>query len=254
MTVRFGPSGEVRLPPCSLVQAGSASSDAPIEYGADLMQWGSFSDVTADGLPTRGLNWHANDDARFVQEGRAAFLRLDPDGGLAVARPIARSGTPGHRYYRPTGVDAAGDPVYEPIDGEPRYTWEMRARSHGPSGVRLRIGLYYFDDSDPTTEPVGVRLGEAASRIELDRDGRWHSVRRDLTAGLSRLTGDRRANFVLPALRLGGTGVVDIDDVRLLEWRRLDLLPAGTWVAADALSGPPNGAVSIARSGCPGDE
>jgi hypothetical protein len=215
------------------------------------LQWGSFDDVTADGDASGGMEWKLNDQASVVNQGRDQFLRLDPRKLVSIARPIARSASPEHRYYRRTGtLTPEGDPVYEPIDGTPRYTLLFRARSHGAEAVRVRLATYFFDDTDPTSEPVGYQLGEARLRIALDRRPEWRAVADDVTAHLTTPINGQRPNNVLPVFRLGGTAPVDIDDVQLLEWRRLAAFPAGTWLPADALAGPPGSAVVVATSGC----
>ena len=45
-------------------------------------------------------------------------------------------------------------------------------------------------------------------------------------------------------------GTVDVDDVRLLEWRAASDLPAGAWVEADAVRASDGAVASLVRRDC----
>lgn len=239
--------GEALLPPCALVRTGGLHSesagDADVEVGLDLMQWGDIDDVTADDEAQGASQWVLTGNASVQVEGDNQYLRLDPTRvrGASV-RQIARSGTPLHRMF---------DSASQPVDGEPSYTVHLRARGIGDVQATLRIAVYDVDDTDPTTEPVSTLLHETPIGLEVDKTSEWHDIDLDVTTIMSALDGKVRPNAVLLYVEVPrGSPRIDIDEMRLMEWRDLHDVPADVWVPADAVRGSPGGTVSLQQSGC----
>jgi len=47
-----------------------------------------------------------------------------------------------------------------------------------------------------------------------------------------------------------GSKALDVDDVRLTEWRNVSAIPGGVWIAADGLRGAPGANMTVEQSGC----
>jgi len=129
--------GRAVLPPCAIVRSDTVHG----ALGFDLLQWGDIDDVTADNSTTGATQWSLTGNVASDVDGSGQFLRLSPSTARGTtARPIARSGTPLHRWF---------DAKFEPLDGEPTYSLHLRTRGTGVSGATMKVAAYDVDDTDP---------------------------------------------------------------------------------------------------------
>jgi poly-gamma-glutamate capsule biosynthesis protein CapA/YwtB (metallophosphatase superfamily) len=232
-------SGQALLPPCAIVRTGSFDGD----IGVDLVQWGDIDDDTADNSTEGATQWALTGKVTAEVEDGNQFLRLLPSQVRgASARSIARPTTPLHRWY---------DSSFEPVDGEPRYSVQMRARGEEVVDATLRIVVYDVNDTDPTTEPVSTLLHETSLPLPVPDSPDWQDLDIDVTATVNAVVGRLRPNAVLVYVIVpSGSPELDIDDVRLIEWRKPLSGADGVWVPADELRGTPRAQISIEQSGC----
>src|SRR4051794_16315496 len=232
--------GRVALPPCALVRSDSIDG----EIGFDLLQWGDIDDVTADNSTVGAAQWSLTGNVSTVVEGPGQFLRLSPSRVLgASARPIARSTTPLHRWF---------DAKFDPVDGVPTYSVHVRTRGKGVTGATMRLAVYDVDDTDPTTEPVSTLLHQTTVPLAVSDITKWTDLDMDVSTFVNQKVGSLRPNAVLLYISVPkGSTALDVDDVRLTEWRDLSLVPGGVWIAADDLRGSPGATISVEQSGCP---
>jgi poly-gamma-glutamate capsule biosynthesis protein CapA/YwtB (metallophosphatase superfamily) len=239
VTYQLDDSGQALLPPCAMVRTGSFDG----EIGVDLMQWGDIDDVTADNSPLGAAQWALTGKVTAEVEDENQYLQLAPTQVRgASARTIARPTTPLHRWY---------DVNFEPIDGAPKYSVQVRTRGEGVVDATLRVAAYEVDDTDPTTEPESTLLKETSLPLAVPDSIDWRDIDIDVTSILNEQVGGVRANAVLVYVVVPRESPeLDIDDVRLMEWR--SPLPAadGVWMPADALRGTPRAQVSVEQSGC----
>jgi hypothetical protein len=79
----------------------------------------------------------------------------------------------------------------------------------------------------------------------------WQDLDLDVSATVNALVGRVRPNAVLVYVIVPrGSPELDIDDVRLMEWRRPLAGADGLWVPADALRGTPRAQITVEQSGC----
>jgi poly-gamma-glutamate capsule biosynthesis protein CapA/YwtB (metallophosphatase superfamily) len=232
-------SGDALLPPCAIVRAGSTAA----EVGVDLMQWGDIDDEAADNSTEGGTEWSLTGNVTPEVDDENQFLRLAPSTARGTsARPIARSTTPLHRWF---------DAKFDPVDGEPSYTLQLRTRGTGVTSAKLRVAVYDVDDTDPTTEPVSTLIHQTDVPLAVKDSKDWRDLDLDLTTLLNARVGSVRPNAVLLYIIVPrGSPRLDIDDVRLMEWRDTSGVPDQVWVPADALRGTPRSEVTVEESGC----
>jgi poly-gamma-glutamate capsule biosynthesis protein CapA/YwtB (metallophosphatase superfamily) len=232
-------SGIALLPPCAIVRTGSFEG----EIGVDLVQWGDIDDDTADNSTEGATQWALTGKVTAEVEAANQFLRLLPSKVRgASARSIARPTTPLHRWY---------DRSFEPVDGDPKYSVRLRARGEEVVDATLRIVVYDVNDTDPTTEPVSTLLHETSQPLPVRTSPDWQDVDIDVTATVNAVVGRLRPNAVLVYVVVPrGSPELDIDDVRLIEWRAPLAGADGVWVPADAVRGTPRGQISVEQSGC----
>ena len=232
-------AGRAALPPCAVIRTGTFDGAT----GFDLLQWGDIDDNTADGENGGATQWTLTGNVISEVDEQNRYLRLAPTRvrGTSV-RPVARSATPLHRWF---------DSKFNPIDGEPSYTLQLRTRGTGVVGAFLRVAAYDVDDTDPTTEPVSTLIHETEVNLPLHDSPDWRDVDVDLSSLINAKVGSVRPNAVLLHVIVPkGSPRLDIDDVRLMEWRDLRGVPDGIWLAADALRGSPRAEVTVEQSGC----
>src|SRR3954447_1258394 len=232
--------GTVALPSCAMVRSDSVDG----EVGFDLLQWGDIDDVTADNSTVGAAQWSLTGNVSTVVEGPGQFLRLSPSRVRgASARPIARSTTPLHRWF---------DAKLDPVDGSPTYSVHMRTRGKQVTGATMRLAVYDVDDTDPTTEPVSTLLDQTTVPLAVAGSTEWTDLDMDVSSLVNQKVGSLRPNAVLLYISVPkGSTALDVDDVRLTEWRDLSLVPGGVWIAADDLRGSPGATISVEQSGCP---
>ncbi len=231
--------GLVSLPPCALVRTDSFN----VQFGFDLLQWGDLDDATADNDTDGAALWSLAGNVTADVEDGNQFLRLSPTQVRGTsARPTARSTMPLHRWF---------DAEFQPVDGEPEYTLRMRTRGRAVTEAFLKLAVYDVDDTDPTTEPESTLLKDASVPLLVRDSTDWRDVEVDLSAILNERSGALRPNAVLPYVIVPrGSLPLDIDEVRLMEWRDSPDIAGGVWVQADALRGSPNAEITVEQSGC----
>jgi hypothetical protein len=137
--------------------------------------------------------------------------------GDTFARPIARIPVPEHRLYHNQ------DNTSVPADGDATYTIRMQAKLRGMGEPFVRLEFFYFDDTDPTEDPLTVPIGEPLDiPFEVEADDEWHGV--DIDVDPSVLDhGEYRANVVLVRVRFAppeqGESVFGFDNFEFIEWR-----------------------------------
>ncbi|MCU0260646.1 MAG: CapA family protein, partial [Ilumatobacteraceae bacterium] len=220
--------GVAVLPPCTLVQP----RDEGLAVGVDLLAWGGIDDQTADGRAEGAVHWSLRGEVQLAEDDGDHHLRLRSQNGAgAGVRPTSRIWVPRHRVF---------DESLRPLDGPAEYRLELRARSLDGEQPTVKLIAYGVDD----------RLREVELPLDVPPDGRWHALGVDLTDVIE---GDgERAEWVLFQVDVPeGEGEIDLDDVRLIEWRRPDPVLAEQWMAADAVRGEPGAVVVLTTSGCP---
>jgi poly-gamma-glutamate capsule biosynthesis protein CapA/YwtB (metallophosphatase superfamily) len=224
----LGDDGFVSLPACAVVRP-LPDQALGARVGLDLLGWGSFDDGTADRVNDGGMHWESDGTTRFATD-RGTYLHLESDAhGSASARQVARSEVPHHRWF-----DAAGGP----LDGEPEYTLRLDVRRDG-ARPRVRVVLYDVNDTDPTVEPSSTVLHQADLVLPATADGEWQTASLDLSELLNNTyDGVRPEAAMVYVISRPGDNRLDIDNVRLYEWRTIADLPEGMWMPADALSIP----------------
>lgn len=232
-------AGHAVLPPCAIVRTGSFDGD----IGVDLIQWGELNDVTADNGTEGAVMWSLVGNVTVEVDDENQFLRLAPTKVRGTsARPIARSTTPLHRWF---------DAQFRPVDGDPSYSVQMRTRGTGVTAASLRVVVYDVDDTDPTTEPVSTLLHETSLPLSVGDSTEWRDLDVDISSILNEQVGSLRPNAVLLYVVVPRESPrLDIDDVRLVEWRTTRDVPDGVWLQADGLRGAPRAEVTVEQSGC----
>lgn len=220
VTVSLGPRETVDLgdvPVGALVRPGPG---AGVDIGRELFGWGGFEDESADGVVSEAIHWSLDGSRKGAQPGQTPqglrFLRMQARGDAVQTRTIARVSLPRHRLYTERGGQAVGaDPV-------PSYSIIALMRRATAAVPEMRFEVHHFDDSDPGENPLSQRLAGGARPIDIPADGEWHRVVIDLTT--ADLDGPVTGNMILPYFRVdtdksGRTAWLDIDDVRVVEWR-----------------------------------
>lgn len=180
----------LHLPGATSLVGGSVQGT--LEAGRDLLWTGGFEDDEADGKMDSAPLWLAGDRARRVLADAAA------------------SGNAGVRLDR-TGANT-DDVILEPTHRVPvvagsRLSFVFVFRRSGADSS-TRVQLSWFN---------GLR-GESSVRtvVDLQPGSGWQRFRIDVTV-------PSNAVAVLPIIRLGppaaGQALLDVDDVRLIEWR-----------------------------------
>ena len=236
--------GRADLPPCALVRVPerTPTPDA-VEVGTDLLTWGGLEDDTADTSDAPATHWQWNGTVveRYDRD-RGAYLHLASSiEARSDARQVARRTVPEHRWFSP---DAAA------ADGTAAYTVELDVRREG-TAPDLVVTLFDVNDTDPTVDPESVELHEERLAVPETPPGEWATAAVDVSEVISaRYDGGRPEALLLYVVAPGGDSRIDIDDVRLLEWRSLGELPAGVWLPADALRGEPGAELALDQRGC----
>ncbi len=242
--IEVGAAGQVDLPACALVRrVGEPVESAGVAIGTDLLGWGSLDDATADRANAPATHWVLGEHSAVRDDAdHNGYLRLTPTAKVrAVARQVARSTVPEHRWFDSEGL---------PADGLPSYTVELTLRRDG-SPPNIVVTLFDVHDTDPTVDPSSIEIHEEAVAVPRSGLGEWHTVSVDLTQVIQRRYGGVRAEaLLLYVVSPSGGGTVDVDNVRLLEWRAASDLPAGAWVEADAVQAKAGIAAGLERRDC----
>lgn len=223
------------LPACTVLRAsGDQDSASEVEVGTDLLGWGSFEDDAADNQNAGATMWTVDRSVgvRYSPE-RGSYLHLEPGvDASATTRQVARSTVPTHRWYDTEG---------EPADGAPAYTLQLAVRRSDDQAT-IKVVLYDVNDTDPTVEPSSTTLHEATVDLPLTERDEWRTVEIDLSELINAEFDGVRAEAILVYVSAPpGDNRIDIDDVQLIEWRRVDELPEGVWVAGEHLRSSADG-------------
>ncbi len=98
---------------------------------------------------------------------------------------------------------------------------------------------------------MSTLLHETSIPLIVPDSSGWQDIDLDVTATVNAVVEGIRPNAVLVYVVVPrGSPELDIDDVRLMEWRRLSPGADGLWVPADALRGTPRTQISVEQSGC----
>jgi poly-gamma-glutamate capsule biosynthesis protein CapA/YwtB (metallophosphatase superfamily) len=201
---------------------------AGLTLGRDLFGYGDLEDVGADGAVAGGLEWSLPPDSLEIDRTSPVGMwtaRIDRTSQHltdATVRTAARISLPAHRWF-----DAGG----APLDGPPAYSVRLWGRRVGAGIPFVRIWYYAFDDTDPTREPDSARLDTVDIPLPLANDGEWHELWLDVgrpPEGAN--TGFFGVGLAPPESQ---SGTVWIDGLQVVEWRKADSMPAGTWIPTD---------------------
>ncbi|MEM7448119.1 MAG: CapA family protein [Myxococcota bacterium] len=206
------------------VQALSLDSvqGASMLAGRNLFPYGDFEDHYAEGdLRSFGhIALSGPDEVVTAADAPSGlrFLRMRRSVSNAsnlLVRPVSRVSLPRHRLYDELGAPQDGVPLYEV------RLW-TRWSGRGQSEARLRLDYYRFDDSDPTSDPSSVLLGQTNVPLVSEFDGAWHQLRLAVPEPPVDQWG-RPANSVLLYIELEPPGtwesILDVDQLEFWEFR-----------------------------------
>lgn len=245
----------VELPACTLVRSDLLPDG--VELGLDVLGWGHFGDDGVSGLarhddgPDRRLplmwqvpgdaaRWDVTTGPTGTLTDRALRLHTDPNR-TTTTRLLATVDLARHGLFATDG---------SPLDDPAALTVTMSIRRDRSETPVVRFVTFEFD---PTTQPRTQRLAGVELPIEVPDDGRWHEVELPLPDEL--LEPDEagrvpnKANLLVdapPAV----FGIVDLDDVRVVEWRGRTDADLPVWVAADAVRAASDGELELEISSC----
>jgi poly-gamma-glutamate capsule biosynthesis protein CapA/YwtB (metallophosphatase superfamily) len=236
-TYTTGADGIVDLPATTVLMADTEPSTW---FGRDLLGYGSFEDVLADGEARGGVHWNldgssvtatlASDPSLVTGNYHLELATRDTYTKNIVVRPVARITRTDHRL-----VDTDGNGV----DGAAEYSVRLQVRRTGVTEPFIRIDAYHFFDADPTEDPESTLLREMELTIDVPADGSWHHVDVPIPAAAFADEDGMTANAAMVYLGVPppvkGTTDVAVDDVAILEWRAAAQLPPGTWHEVDAI-------------------
>ncbi|MEO7665186.1 MAG: CapA family protein, partial [Candidatus Limnocylindrales bacterium] len=191
-------SGAVFRLPGSARLAGAGLGD--VLAGRDLLWTGAFEDQEIDGRERGAVLWGDGDGARTSFEGSV-------DGGLGIR--LERTGA--------SRQDVVLSPSHRvPVVPGTRLTLLAAVRGDGAAAA-AQLQLSWFND-----------LRGASSRqtvVDIPAAPGWHVIRIDVSVPAN-------AAAVLPLIRLAspsaGRSTLDVDDVRLIEWRDADAATLAT--------------------------
>lgn len=199
----------------------SASTARGWSLGRELLGWGHFEDVLADGVAAFGQNYVVDHDDKSVVLGDAAsgqaFLRLRRNSkkkDTLYVRPVARVPLPRHRLYETTGADASA------LDAEPTYSLRAMVRGSGDVRASFRVDCFHFDDSNPTEDPSSQAL--PAIHVPIERVGSRFEPQEipiHLRAGADGTFPNMVMIYVGLAPPDEGESEFDVDEIEWVEWR-----------------------------------
>ncbi|HSJ91720.1 MAG TPA: CapA family protein [Ilumatobacter sp.] len=252
-------AGEVvDLPECALVRSDLLADG--VTLGVDRLGWGHFDHDAVRGVtrsddgPDRRLplawrvpgdaaRWSITAGSTRALSDRALRIETDPNTTSTIWL-LANLDLAGHRHFDPDGST---------LDASAELQVVMSVRRDRSEPPVLRFVTFAFDDTDPTTAPTTERLRTVELAIDVPDDGRWHEVVLDLPAELLEPDAEGRvankANLLVdapPAV----LGIVDLDDVRVVEWRGRTGSEIPVWVAADLVRAESSGRIELTMSSC----
>jgi poly-gamma-glutamate capsule biosynthesis protein CapA/YwtB (metallophosphatase superfamily) len=220
--------------PCVAVRV----NDLPdgIEYGVDLISWGGFDDGLANRVratpnwllvpdsdrwePIQGDSLTTFDDAVRLQSQPAKQLEL---------RYVSLVARQDHEFWLPD--------LSAPADAKPSYTIELTVRRRGGKSPTIELAMYRMADEDGTKDPETIRLRGLELPVDVPDDGRWHRISLALESNVFEPVDGQPVDGVgltltyPPAFRAS----LDVDDLRLMEWRSAPAGEIPIWSEVDAL-------------------
>jgi poly-gamma-glutamate capsule biosynthesis protein CapA/YwtB (metallophosphatase superfamily) len=195
--------------------------------GRELLGWGHFEDVLADGKTAYGQNFvfdHA--DKLLIQnlsDQNRASIRLHRDSkkkDTLWLRPVARVALPRHRLYRTIGESAV------PVDPEPQYSIVAKVRGRGDVLGRFRVDTFHFDDTNPTEDPSSLALEPQFVEVkDVSKDFRTVEFPIELPKNSAGVYANMVMIYVGLAPPKSGESTFDVDDLEWVEWRDAKNLP-----------------------------
>lgn len=213
-----------------------------LEFGRDLYHaWGSFEDLTADGIADAETHWSLNTTTHRAEAvagaphgfGALRMRRVQSNLGRTTTVPIARAPLLRVRYYDSVGT------TYVPATDEATYSLRFDYRLRGEAPFSIRFKVYAFVDTDPFIRPSTTFVREVTLPVELIGDDEWHSAAVDIPpSAVAPEPGGGEPNFAIPILDLYPAttpeAVLLIDRFQFLQWHSAGSLPDG-YYAADAV-------------------
>ncbi len=238
-SVVVGDDGIVEVPDCAVTRVG----DVDIEFGVEVLDWGAFDNVTADGSSEGPLHWNRSGVVAMgeASQGEDPFVSLIAEQASgAFIRPSGRVALPRHRRI-------ADDDT--PLDSSAAYTLSLSTRRTGGATPSVRLAVYPDAGEDNPDEPAQVLLESEVTITGVLSD--WTESSFEVTPQLTNeVNGERPSGMLVYVDNPPGPGQLDVDDVRLIEWRRYGRELLGEWVPLDAVRATPNTTVRLTLSGC----
>lgn len=234
------PKGEaVALWPCTSVRADLIPPG--VEFGRELLQWGSFDRSTTDAsrtfplgwlVPSDHRRWRTIDGATGLPGDVAIELATAPNESTAL-RIAALVDVPAHRWFDESG---------RPVDAEARHELRLRIRRNRGEAPIARLTTYARLDTDPTIDPITERLEQIERPLDVPGDGAWHAIAIPIPVEFIGDDPDIASALgfalVLPPAHVG---TVSVDDVEIVEWRGGSVDDRSAWAPATfvrAIPGP----------------
>ena len=238
-TFTVDPDMVLELAECSVIAVRETPPEEAL-VGLDLLGWGALDDGSADRQNDGGAQWVSNGDDHYEQR-HGTYFHLESDAhSSATARPVARVEVPLHRWFDEDGT---------PQDGNPTYTLQLDLR-RADDIPEVRVTLYDITDL-PNEEPSSLELTKVELPLPRTALDEWRTATLDLSEVINASYDGHRAEAALISIIAPpGDNRVDIDEVRVYEWRRLAELPTGVWMPADALTSAAHVDVPLQVHGC----
>jgi hypothetical protein len=189
--------------------------------GRELLGWGHFEDVLADGKCAFGQNFvFDHTDKLLIQNPSGknrASIRLHRDAkkkDTLWLRPVARVALPRHRLYQTDGESAV------PVDPKPTYSVIAKVRGQGDVLGRFRVDTFHFDDTNPTEDPSSVALEPQIVEVkDVSKDFRTVEFPIELPKNSAGVYANMVMIYVGLAPPTSGESTFDVDELKWVEWR-----------------------------------
>jgi poly-gamma-glutamate capsule biosynthesis protein CapA/YwtB (metallophosphatase superfamily) len=250
-TMTATPDAPAVLSACQLIRTDNLQQG--VEVGIDLFDWGRFDNDTADGQRNQPLHWKAGSDDESWAISRGAtnspyddaleiFTSANQKVTVAIA---ARIDLDAHRVFDPDG---------RPLDAPATYELLLDVKRKRGEAPIARLVSFWFDDTNPTSNPKTARLNEVRLTIDVPADEKWHSVSLPIPTELTAATEvglvPNTATLLIdapPALQ----ATLAIDNVQIIEWRGASVSGTPIWVEGDLVRRTSSAPTEVSVSGCP---
>jgi poly-gamma-glutamate capsule biosynthesis protein CapA/YwtB (metallophosphatase superfamily) len=231
--------GVIEVPDCAVARIDSPD----IEFGVEVLDWGAFDNATADGSSEGPLHWNRSGVVAMgeASDGEDPYVSLIAEQASgAFIRPSGRVALPRHRRI-------ADDDT--PLDSRAEYTLSLSTRRIGGETPSVRLAVYPDAGEDNPDEPAQVLIESELTLTGTLRD--WTESSFEVTPQLTNeVNGERPSGMLVYVDNPPGPGELDVDDVRLIEWRSHSRELLGEWAPLDAVRTAPNTTVRLVLSGC----